>query len=100
MSEAIKLIGVPGFGRTKLFDYLRRRGVFIKDGRVPYQKYIDLGWFNITESTYSTEWNTHINLTTRVYQKGVDGIRRMLKKDGILQTESSLVTKEKGEEIS
>jgi anti-repressor protein len=91
MSEAIKLIGVPGFGRTKLYAYLRKKGVFTQNSREPMQRYIDAGWFNITESTYTTEYSTHVSITPRVYQKGIDGIRRMMKKDGLLEKENKNV---------
>ena len=79
MEETAKLLGIPGFGRNKLFSYLRKYGVLTKDN-IPYQKYMDAGWFNVVENSYTDDFATHVSSVTRVYQKGMDGIQRSLKK--------------------
>ena len=67
-----------GIGRTKLFQFLRDKGVLMKDNQ-PYQRYIDNGWFRVIESRYTKpDGSTHVNTKTVVYQKGVDYIRKML----------------------
>lgn len=68
------------FGRTTLFQKLRDYKVLMHNN-TPYQKYIDLGWFRIIESKWNKpDGSSHISLKTVVYQKGVDGILRLLKK--------------------
>lgn len=68
-----------GMGRTKLFDFLRNKKVLMQNN-IPYQYYVDLGWFRVVESKYTRpNGDVHINLKTVVFQKGVDGIRKLLK---------------------
>lgn len=67
-----------GIGRTRLFEFLRDTMVLQKNN-IPFQRYIDSGYFRIIESKYSKpDGSVHINLKTVVYQKGVDFIRRRL----------------------
>jgi anti-repressor protein len=80
MAEVAKILEM-GKGRNQLFRFLREQGILRRNNE-PYQKYIDLGWFRVTEREYETpDGEVHINLQTRVYQKGLDGIRRLLKKE-------------------
>lgn len=81
MADVAKVLAFKNIGRNKLFNYLRNKKVLQEDNK-PYQRYIDNGWFRTVESKYTdSKGNTHINITTLVYQKGVDGIRKMLVKD-------------------
>lgn len=81
MADVAKVLDFKNIGRNKLFNYLRNKKVLQEDNK-PYQRYIDNGWFRTVESKYTDKvGNTHINITTLVYQKGVDGIRKMLVKD-------------------
>lgn len=69
-----------GMGRNKLFEFLRNNKVLMQDNK-PYQKYVDCGWFRVIESRYTKpNGDTCINLKTVVFQKGLDGIRRLIKK--------------------
>jgi len=82
--QVAKLINKKGFGRNNLFEFLRKQGVLRGNTTEPYQNYVDRGWFKIVESKYKNgSGNTMIGLKTVVYQKGVDGILRLLKKEGI-----------------
>lgn len=70
-----------GIGRNKLFEFLRRQKVLMQNN-IPYQSYVDLGWFRVIESKYNKpNGDVHINLKTVVLQKGLDGIRRLLNKN-------------------
>ena len=82
MADVAKVLDM-GIGRNKLFVFLRNNGVLQSDNR-PYQKYIDNGWFRTIEQKYDKGYGeTGINIKTLAFQKGVDGIRRMLQKERI-----------------
>lgn len=69
-----------GIGRNRLFAFLRDEGVL--DGRnAPYQRFIDMGWFRQVETKWQKpngDWQ--IGIKTVVFQKGVEGIARLLDK--------------------
>lgn len=68
-----------GVGRNKLFKFLRDHKVLMTNNQ-PYQQYVDAGWFRTIESKYQKpNGDTCINIKTVVFQKGVDGIRKMIK---------------------
>lgn len=80
LGTAAKVLNL-GFGRTTMFDKLRKANVLMSNNN-PYQTYIDNGWFRVIE----TKWNkpngdTHIYFKTMVFQKGLDGIRKLLAKN-------------------
>lgn len=81
MATVAKVLNTKGFGRNNLFAFLRKKGVL--NGRnEPYQKYVDFGWFRQIESKFQKpngDW--HISIKTVVFQRGVDGIRKLLKKE-------------------
>lgn len=79
IQEVAKTLGVKGFGRNNLFEFLRSEKVLDRKNQ-PYQKYIDMGWFNVIEQHYQRYGEECISFKTLVYQKGVDGIRKMLEK--------------------
>lgn len=43
-----KMLG--GVGRNRLMAKLREFGILMKNSRLPYQKWIDAGWFEVTHS--------------------------------------------------
>jgi len=68
-----------GVGRNKLFSFLRDNRVLLDDN-MPYQRYLDMGWFIVKEGTY---WNKKYEkdcpcFKTLVSGKGQLGIFRML----------------------
>lgn len=79
MSEVAKVLDM-GIGRNKLFEILREKKVLMQNN-IPMQCYIDRGWFRVIEVKYTKpNGDTAINLKTLVYQKGVNGIRKLLSK--------------------
>ena len=79
MAAVAKVLNFNGVGRNKLFEILRDERILQSDN-IPYQKYIDNGWFRTIEQKYSKDGETYINIKTLVYQKGVDGIRKMIER--------------------
>lgn len=67
-----------GIGRNKIFEVLRDKHVLDRKN-MPYQKYIDLGYFRTVETQYTKSDGTNcINIKTVVFQKGLDFIRKTL----------------------
>lgn len=79
MGEVSKVLAIRGFGRNNLFEFLRKKGVLDRYN-IPYQKYVDCGWFRVIEQKYMKNGEPFINTKTLVYQKGVDGIRKLLER--------------------
>ena len=79
MAQCAKVLNM-GIGRNRLFDFLRSRNILDRHN-VPYQNFIDLGYFRTIEQKYSKADGTNcINIKTVVYQKGMDYIRKLLNK--------------------
>lgn len=73
-----KTLNFTGVGRNKLFEILRNENILMNNN-IPYQRFIDMGLFRVVESKFVTQsGETHINLKTIVYQKGVDYIRQVV----------------------
>lgn len=71
MMEVAKLVGI---GRNKLFEILRNKNI-LNNRNIPYQSYMDRGYFKVVESAYTDGYgNVHTTITTLVYQKGIDFI--------------------------
>ena len=51
MNEVAKVLNIKGYGRNKIFEYLRDNKVLDR-WNVPYQKYVDNGWFRVIEQHY------------------------------------------------
>lgn len=69
-----------GIGRNKLFSFLREQKV-LRENNEPYQSYVDDGWFRCVESKFTKpNGDICVNIKTVVLQKGLDGIRKLLKK--------------------
>lgn len=78
IGQVAKVLDFPGIGRNRLFALLREKQ-FLMGNNIPYQKYIDNGYFRTIEQKYSMpDGETRISIKTLVYQKGVDAIRRLL----------------------
>lgn len=73
-----KTLNYPGMGRTKLFSLLRDQKVLMQNNS-PYQHYVDRGWFRIIETKYAKpDGSQHVNFKTVVFQKGIEGIKRII----------------------
>jgi anti-repressor protein len=79
MNEVAKVLNVKGYGRNNLFEYLRNEGILDRYN-VPYQRYVDNGWFRVIEQHYQKNGEPVVTTKTLVYQKGVDAISRKLAK--------------------
>ena len=69
-----------GIGRNQLFAFLRKEKV-LDSRNAPYQRFIDMGWFRQVETKWQKpngDWQ--IGIKTGVFQKGVEGIARLLDK--------------------
>ena len=80
MADVAKVLDYPGYGRNRLFEFLRNKKVLMHNNQ-PYQKYIDCGYFRVIEQKYEARpGEIRINIKTLVFQKGVDYIRKILDK--------------------
>lgn len=80
MGEVAKVLNIKGIGRNKLFEILRNKNI-LQQNNQPYQKFIDIGYFRVIESKYSLpNGDIKINLKTVVFQKGLDFLRKTLKR--------------------
>lgn len=75
MNEVAKVLNIKGYGRNKLFEFLRENSVLDR-WNVPYQRYVDNGWFRVIEQHYQKDGEPVVTTKTLVYQKGVEAIRR------------------------
>ena len=79
IGECAKVLN-KNIGRNRLFEFLRNINV-LQSNNIPYQKYIDAGYFRVIESKYVTpNGETKISLKTVVFQKGVAYINKLLSK--------------------
>ena len=68
-------------GRNRLFEFLRNKNILQQDN-IPYQKYIDSGYFRVIETKFTIpSGETKISLKTLVLQKGVAYINKLLKEE-------------------
>ena len=79
MNEVAKVLNIKGYGRNNLFEFLRNSKVLDR-WNVPYQRYVDNGWFRVIEQHYQKNGEPIVTTKTLVYQKGVDGIRKMIER--------------------
>lgn len=65
-------------GRNKLFEILRDKNILMASN-MPYQKFIDCGYFRVIETKYNKpDGSTHVGFKTLVYQKGVNYINKII----------------------
>lgn len=73
LNEAAKLLGL---GRNKMMREMRRTGV-LTERNIPYQRFLDRQLFRVIESSYTDSKDAvHVTMTTRVFQRGVEFLRR------------------------
>ena len=79
MASCAKTLNM-GIGRNRLFEFLRNKCILDRHN-LPYERYIDLGYFRTIEQKFMKPDGTNcINIKTVVYQKGMDYIRKLLTK--------------------
>ena len=77
MGDTAKLLD-KNVGRNRLYKILREKKILMSDN-IPYQQYVDRGYFKVVENYYMAGDNKVNTKTTYVNQKGVDYIRKLLK---------------------
>lgn len=68
MNEVAKVLAINGYGRNKLFDFLRNEKILDRYN-VPYQRYVDLGWFRVIEQKYMRNGEPQVTTKTLVYRR-------------------------------
>jgi phage antirepressor YoqD-like protein len=78
MADAVKVLAYKGYGRNKTFALLRDRQI-LRYNNVPYQEYVERGYFKTVEEVYEDSFGrTGIFIKTMVSQKGLDFIRKLI----------------------
>ena len=79
MREVAATLNIAGWGRNKIFQLLRDEKI-LDENNLPYRAYQDRGYFRVVENAWSApDGERRINLTTLVYQRGLDYIRKTIK---------------------
>lgn len=78
MNDIAKVLGIKGMGRNNLFEFLRNEKILMSNN-VPFQIYVDRGYFRVIEQKYMKNGEPCMNIKTLVYQKGVDFISKTIK---------------------
>lgn len=81
IGEVAKVLDV-GIGQNKLFAFLRERKI-LDSKNIPYQEYIDRGYFRTIEQKYDVRGEVRISIKTLVFQKGIDFIRKQIQKEEV-----------------
>ena len=72
-----------GVGRNILFRNLREMGVLMSDN-LPYQEYMDRGYFRVVEGTYNNGGYNKIYQRTLITPKGQDYIQKRIRDFGAI----------------
>lgn len=78
-AKLVKDEDIP-LGRNKLFDWLRINK-YLMNNNVPYQTYIDNGYFEVVEYTYNTPYGSKLGTKTLVTGKGQIKLVEKLRKE-------------------
>lgn len=77
-----------GVGPNRLFAWMRANGYLIATAgsryNTPYQKYLERGYFDVTESSYDANGETRASFTTHITGKGQLRITAALKDCGMI----------------
>jgi prophage antirepressor-like protein len=77
MGQAAKILNM-GIGRNSLFELLREKKILMYNN-IPFQTYVDRGWFRLIESKFNKPDGTNCIYTkTVVFQKGLENIRKII----------------------
>lgn len=74
VAEVAKILGT---GQNRLYRILRGKGLLMPDN-VPYQRYVDAGWFKVVERQWTDESGCHLYSRTLVTGRGLQHIQRIL----------------------
>ena len=80
MDTMAKIISDEGIkiGRNRLFEFLRDEGI-LKADNIPYQTYMERGWFKVTEKIKNTAYGDKLYAVTLVTPKGQVAIVGLVK---------------------
>jgi len=70
-----------GLGQNTLFRILRENRILMSGGNrnnLPFQEYLERGYFTVVEQPYKANGTTHINFTTHVTGKGQQWLTKRL----------------------
>lgn len=67
-------------GRNRLFKWLREEGILMSNN-IPYQRYINGGYFKVIESVYHTPYETKTQQTTMITGRGQIYITERLRRE-------------------
>lgn len=77
--EAAKVLNIPGIGRNNLFKILREKKVIIPYTRIPYQRHIDAGYFEVKNNPWvDKNGEEHIDQRPFFTTKGMEYVYRIL----------------------
>ena len=72
MQEVAKLLNIKDMGRTKLYQELRKGNVIMKNSTVPYQHFVNKGYFELKEEIVIIKGGIRkVNVVTWTTQKGL-----------------------------
>lgn len=77
MQEVAKAYGT---GRTRLYEILREEQLIMKGSTLPYQRFIDAGYFKVVERPRPSGDTVVMDSATRVTAKGFDYIGKLMHK--------------------
>lgn len=66
-------------GQNRLFNFLRSRNI-LNENNMPYQEYMDRGWFEVIERPVQTVNGTIIKYTPKITPKGQQGLLKVITK--------------------
>ncbi|WP_136484686.1 phage antirepressor KilAC domain-containing protein [Vibrio sp. H11] len=81
-----------GLGSVTIFRILREQKIFISRGtsyNLPYQEYVERGYFTVKQGTYETNSQTRISHTAMITGKGEMWLRKKLIDTGHLKAVAS-----------
>ncbi|HAS6026243.1 TPA: hypothetical protein I7142_19935 [Vibrio vulnificus] len=81
-----------GLGPVTIFRILRELKIFMSRGdgyNLPYQEYVDRGYFSVKQGTYETNSQTRISHTAMITGKGEIWLRKKLIDTGHLKAVAS-----------
>lgn len=77
MRDCAAALNIPGWGRNKLFSFLREKGI-LDGNNMPYREFQDRGYFRVIEQSWAAAGSAHVSFRTLVYQRGVEYIRKLV----------------------
>jgi len=80
MEETAKVLNNKKIGRNNLFKFLREKNILTNES-LPYQKYLNAGYFRIVENVFiDKNGKDRVNTKILVHQKGIAYINHLLNK--------------------